>query len=73
MARYYHVAVCLGYGRDNPKLLVIGGLNFKNMRLSDVWMLDLDSGKWKEVTDEVAIPEAIHFLKLWPASAACRL
>ena len=49
--RNYHVAVCLGYCGDDPKLLVTGGLGANNVPLSDVWILDLDSGKWKEVSE----------------------
>ena len=43
-----HAAVCLGYGGDHPQLLVTGG--FDGIRaLSDVWLLDVQSGRWKEV------------------------
>ena len=52
MERSFHAAVCLGYGGDHPKLLVIGG--YGNRRaLNDVWMLDLQSRRWKEVRDYV--------------------
>ena len=51
VGRSFHVAVCLGYGGDNPKLLVTGGLDANNVALSDVWILDLDSRKWKEVSE----------------------
>ena len=49
--RSFHVAVCLGYGGDNPKLLVTGGRDANSVALSDVWILDLDSRKWKEVRE----------------------
>ena len=52
MRRSYHAAVCLGYGGDHPKLLVIGG-NGNGRALNDVWMLDLQSRRWKEVRDYV--------------------
>ena len=45
--RGFHAAVCLGYGGDHPQLLVIGGLG-SNV-LSDVWLLDVQSGRWREV------------------------
>ena len=48
-----HVAVCLGYGGDNPKLLVTGGRDANNVTLNDVWILDLNSRKWKEVAKEM--------------------
>ena len=51
MERSSHVAVCLGYGGDNPKLLVTGGVDANGVALSDVWILDLDSGKWREVRE----------------------
>ena len=47
--RSYHAAVCLGYGGDHPQLLVTGGLATGLKILSDAWMLDVQSGKWKEV------------------------
>ena len=50
VGRSFHVGVCLGYGEDNPKLLVTGGFD-DDVTLSDMWMLDLDSRKWKEVRE----------------------
>ena len=41
-----HAAVCLGYGGDHPQLLVTGGYAY----LSDVCLLDLESGRWREVS-----------------------
>ena len=46
--RYDHSAVCLGYGGDHPQLLVTGG-DCKSSVLSDVWLLDVKSGRWREV------------------------
>ena len=43
-----HAAVCLGYGGDHPQLLVTGGFD-GNSVLSDVWLLDVQSGRWREV------------------------
>ena len=40
--------MCLNYGRDNPQLLVTGGWDGKRV-LSDAWMLDMESGRWREV------------------------
>ena len=45
--RYLHAAVCLGYGGDHPQLLIIGG--YGSSVLSDVWLLDVQSGRWREV------------------------
>ena len=47
--RYLHAAVCLGYGGDHPQLLVTGGRTNRNSVLSDVWLLDVQSGRWREV------------------------
>ena len=43
-------AVCLGYGGDHPQLLITGGLGAGNKVLSDSWIFDLQSGRWKEVS-----------------------
>ena len=43
-----HAAVCLGYGGDHPQLLVTGGYG-GGVSLSDVWLLDVQSGRWREV------------------------
>ena len=45
-----HAAVCLGYGGDHPQLLVTGGLGAGSKVLSDAWILDVQSGKWREVS-----------------------
>ena len=47
--RAYHGACCLNYGKDNPKLLISGGLDNGNNVLRDMWILDVNSGKWTEV------------------------
>ncbi len=50
LGRSDHAACCLNYGRDHPQLLVYGGLDNKNSVLRDMWVLDVDSGKWTEVS-----------------------
>ena len=50
MGRAAHAAVCVGYGGDHPQLLVIGGMAADDYHvLEDAWMLDVQSGKWREV------------------------
>ena len=49
VARNGHAAVCLDYGGDHPQLLVTGGKGAGNKVLNDAWMLDVQSGKWREV------------------------
>ena len=43
--RSSHAAVCLGYGGDHPQLLVTGGVGSGGNVLSDMWLLNLQSGK----------------------------
>ena len=45
--RAYHAAVCLGYGGDHPQ--VTGGFSAGRKVLSDVWKLDIQSRRWREV------------------------
>ncbi len=44
-----HAACCLNYGQDHPQLLVHGGVG-KGKTLGDMWILDIDIGKWAEVS-----------------------
>ena len=48
--RSLHAAVCLAYGGDHPQLLVTGGCTDAHKALRDAWMLDVQSGKWREVS-----------------------
>ena len=48
VGRSGHAAVCLDYG-DHPQLLVTGGRGGGNRVLSDGWLLDVQSGRWREV------------------------
>ena len=50
VVRSGHAAVCLGYGGDHPQLLITGGLDVRNKVLSDSWILDLQSERWREVS-----------------------
>ena len=52
MARCYHASVCLGYDGDHPQIVVIGGIG-GNKVLSDMWLLDVVSGIWREVSDKL--------------------
>ena len=49
VGRRNHGACCLNYGEDNPKLLISGGLKGNNNVLGDMWILDVNGGKWTEV------------------------
>ena len=49
VGRSCHDAVSLGYGGDYPHLLITGGRGDDDTVLQDIWMLDLQSGRWKEV------------------------
>ena len=50
VGRAGHSACCLNYGEDHPQLLVYGGLGNDNNTLGDMWILDVDTGKWTEVS-----------------------
>ena len=49
VGRTRHATVCLGYGGDQPQLLVTGGVDSDDNILSDVWLLDVESRRWREV------------------------
>ena len=62
-----HAAVCLGYGGDHPQLLVTGGSGGGNKVLSDVWILDIQSRRWKEVRLYGMVSQDRHFCHTTPA------
>ena len=55
--RKYHAAVCIAYGGDRPQLVITGGLDAGDKVLNDVWIMDVQSGKWKKVIHALAINE----------------
>ena len=44
-----HGACCLNTGEDHSMVLVSGGVGKGGKVLGDMWILDVDSGKWTEV------------------------
>ena len=44
-----HAAVCLNYGEDQPQVFIFGGHDGREP-LSDGWILDVQSGRWREVS-----------------------
>ncbi len=48
--RLGHAACCLNYGQDHPQLMVYGGVGNGIKPLGDMWILDVDTGKWTEVS-----------------------
>ena len=48
-SRPNHAACCLNYGDDHPQLLVFGGLDKDRSVRADMWILDIDGGKWRKV------------------------
>ena len=50
MARSHHAAVCLDCGGKSPQVLITGGLDKNNNVLKDIWILDILSGSFKEVS-----------------------
>ena len=62
-ARSGHGACCLNCGEDHPKLLLSGGVGKNNKLLGDMWILDVNSGKWTEVCHIVfCMSLAVHIL-----------
>ena len=51
MERDNHAATCLNYGDDLPQLLVTGGVDKKGKTVSDAWLLDINTGRWREVRE----------------------
>ncbi len=49
VGRAVHAACCIHYGEDHPQLLVHGGRDDNDSILRDMWILDIDTGKWTEV------------------------
>ena len=49
VGRYSHAAVCLDYGGEKPLLLVTGGLDETGTVLSDMWLIEVFSGRRKKV------------------------
>ena len=51
MKRAGHAPVCLDYGGVRPQLVVTGGYCDGGFNiLNDVWIMDVQSGMWKEVS-----------------------
>ena len=53
--RDYHAACCLGYDGDHPHLLIHGGIGKDEEALNDIWLFNLSSRKWQEVTIQVVL------------------
>ena len=41
--------MCLGFEMDHPQVLVMGGMDRNGEVCSDMWLLDVVSGRWSEV------------------------
>ncbi len=49
VGRRYHAACCLNYDQDHPQLLVHGGESVDDKVLGDMWIFNVETGKWTEV------------------------
>ena len=46
-----HAACCLSYEEEHPFVLMTGGVDKNYNTLGDVWLLDIHSGRWREVRE----------------------
>ena len=53
--RILHAAVCIEHGGDRPQLVITGGMGAGDKVLNDVWIMDVQSGRWKKVIHVLAI------------------
>ena len=53
--RSAHAACCLNYGEVHPQLLVTGGVDRDGNTLQDAWILDVNSGRWREVSGDECV------------------
>ena len=51
MGRMSHAACCLNYEDDEPVLLMTGGIDDNRNTINDAWLLDVNSGRWREVRE----------------------
>ena len=49
VGRLGHATVCLNYGEDHPQIFTTGGYDGYD-NLNDGWILDVQSGRWREVS-----------------------
>lgn len=67
VGRTIHAACCLNYDEDHPQLLVHGGLGDNRSTLGDIWILDVDTGMWTEVSVSqflyiaLGVHNSVHF------------
>ena len=47
--RSLHAAACVEHGGDRPQLVITGGWDDGDKVLNDVWIMDVQSGRWKKV------------------------
>ena len=52
VGRDSHAACCLNFGEDDPQLLITGGVDDNGNSLQDAWILDVNSGRWREVSGD---------------------
>jgi len=51
VGRRNHAACSLNHGNDEPVLLITGGVDDNNNTLKDAWLLEVHSGRWREVRE----------------------
>ena len=73
--RTLHAAACIKHCGNRPQLVITGGLGAGDKVLNDVWIMDVQSGRWKKVihawllmkklTLYVSISESVIAISIW--------
>ena len=61
-SRTLHAAACIEHGGYRPQLVITGGRDAGNKVINDVWIMDVQSGRWKKVIHASAINEKVNSL-----------
>ena len=55
MGRRYHAACCIGYNTESRHLLICGGVGNDKKALSDIWLLNVETKKWRQVASYITV------------------
>ena len=63
-SRTLHAAACIEHGGDRPQLVITGGRDAGDKVLNDVWIMDVQSGRWNKVIHALAINEKVNYVNI---------